>query len=128
MKIRHLLPTVLLFGVWVGPSVAADVTGTWRVTISTADGEIVGVATLEQKGDEVTGRLGPVEDPTIRVAGTVKEHRLTMKTYPQPGRVVAFDQCDLTVSEDEMTGTIDRRGAAKNGTIRFVRTTRQSIP
>jgi hypothetical protein len=47
---------VLMCCVWSAvPSRFADVTGRWRVTISNGDNSIVGVASLEQSGDKVTG-------------------------------------------------------------------------
>jgi hypothetical protein len=33
-------------------TLAADVTGSWRVTISTEDGTITGMASLEQTGEK----------------------------------------------------------------------------
>jgi hypothetical protein len=115
---------MLFFSLVVNPSLAADATGNWQVTITTADGVIAGVATLKQVGDEITGSLGPVEDPTITVGGVIEGNKLTLTTHPQPGRVVAFDRCYLMVAEDEMLGTIDRHGSTNNGTIKFVRTRR----
>ena len=48
---------------------AADVTGQWAVTITTADGKISGKASLKQTGDKVTGQIGPSEDATIPIEG-----------------------------------------------------------
>jgi hypothetical protein len=113
---------VLLFCTWsVVPGWAADVTGSWRVTISTSDGSIVGVALLEQSGEKVTGWLGPDEANRIPVSGVLNGSRLTLKTFSQPGRTVAFDTCELTVSDDKMAGSIERNGSPQ-GTIEFIRT------
>jgi hypothetical protein len=108
---------LLLFAAWVVPAWAADVTGHWQVTISTPDRKITGVASLQQAGHVVTGWVGPSESDPIPITGTLKGRKLTIKTSPQPGRVVAFGQCDLTVDRDKMAGTIDR----DKGTIEFVR-------
>src|SRR5882724_11356344 len=86
---------------------AVDVTGSWRVTISTSDGTISGKASLKQSGDVVTGWVGPNEDDPITIDGILKENKLTMKTSPRPGRTAAFNKCDLTVNADKMVGTID---------------------
>ena len=107
-----LLPFVAAFR-------AVDVTGSWRVTISTSDGAITGKASLKQTGDKVTGWVGPDENDPIPVTGILKGDKLTINTSPQPGRTAAFDRCDLTVNGDKMTGTID----IDKGKIEFVRST-----
>ena len=111
---------MLLLVPLVGPSRAADVTGSWRVTISTSGGVITGKASLKQTGDVVTGWVGPDENDPIPVNGTLKGNKLTIKTSPQPGRTAAFNKCDLTVNGDKMAGAID----TNKGRIEFVRSTR----
>lgn len=99
-----------------------DVSGTWRVTISSAGGTIAGMASFKQTGDEVTGWVGPDESNPIPIAGVLNVTRLTIRTLPQPGRTVAFDKCDVTVKAARMVGTIEG-GDAHEGTIEFVRKT-----
>jgi len=113
---RALL-TIVLLSPLVVPARAADVTGNWRVTISTSDGTITGKASLKQTGDTVTGWVGPSEDDPIPVHGEVTGNKLTLKASPQPGRTAAFDKCDLNVDGDRMVGTID----VGKGKIEFVR-------
>jgi hypothetical protein len=91
------LSSLLLFALSVAPDWAADITGAWRVTISTPDGTITGKASFKQTGHAVTGWVGPSENDPIPIAGTIKGNKLSIKTSPQPGRTVAFDKCDLTV-------------------------------
>jgi hypothetical protein len=98
-----------------------DVTGRWRVTISNSDNSIVGVASLEQSGEKVTGWMGPSETDTTPVSGVLKGDRLTLTTHPKPGFAVPFETCELAVSDDRMTGSFQRKDAAKT-TIEFVRT------
>jgi hypothetical protein len=113
---------VLMCCAWSAiPGHFADVTGRWRVTISNSDNSIVGVASLEQSGDKVTGWMGPNETDTTPVSGVLKGDRLTLKTHPKPGFAVPFDTCELTVSDDRMTGSIQPKDAAKS-TIEFLRT------
>jgi hypothetical protein len=120
MMLRVLL--MLMCCAWSAvPSRLADVTGGWRVTIGDGDDSIVGVASLEQSSDKVTGWMGPKEDDTIPVSGVLKGDRLTLKTHPRPGFVVPFDTCELVVSDDRMSGSIEPKDAAKS-TIVFVRT------
>jgi hypothetical protein len=116
-----MLERLGLLGVllWVASARAADVTGAWNVTISTADGTITGKASLKQAGETVTGWVGPNENDPIPIAGILKGDKLTIKTSPQPGRTAAFDKCELTLNGDKMVGTID----TDKGKIEFVRTT-----
>jgi hypothetical protein len=102
------------------PPKAADVTGHWAVTITTADGSITGTASLKQTGDKVTGQIGPSGDPTIDIEGVVTANKLTLTTHPRPGRTAAFETCELTLGDEKMTGSI-QGGDAGKGTIEFVR-------
>lgn len=109
----------VLSGALLGAPVrAADVTGSWNVTIRTTDDTITGKASLKQAGETVTGWIGPSEDDPIPITGTLKGNKLTIQTHPQPGRTAAFDQCELIVSGDKMAGAID----ADKAKIELVRT------
>jgi len=99
---------------------AADVTGSWAVTITTADAKIAGKASLKLTGDKVTGQIGPTGDATIQIDGVLTARKLTLKTHPRPGRTAAFDSCEVTVGDEKMIGTI-QGGDAGKGTIEFVR-------
>jgi hypothetical protein len=113
---------------WLSSAIAAvDVTGSWAVTITTADGKISGRASLAQHGDKVTGQIGPSEDATIPIEGILSAQKLTLKTHPQPGRTSAFDSCELTVADQRMVGTI-RGGDVGKGTIEFVRIPSSQLP
>jgi hypothetical protein len=121
MKTRVFAFVTLLCCVWLtAPSALADVSGRWRVTIGSGETALVGVASLEQKGDTVSGRMGPSESDTTPVSGTVSGDKLTLKTHPKPGFAVPFDTCELTIKADRLTGSI-ADGRAKNP-IEFVRT------
>jgi hypothetical protein len=97
---------------------ATNVTGTWEVTIKKSNETITGKAGLKQVGNTVTGWVGYESDP-IPVTGVLKGKKLTLRTHPQPGRTVEFDQCELTVNGKKMIGTID----TNKGKIEFVRNT-----
>lgn len=120
MTMRLAVVAVFLAVCVSAAEAVADVAGNWTVTISTADGEIVGRATLKQSGDDVTGVIGPTEDATIPVEGTLTGDVLTLRTKPQPGRTAAFDTCTLTVADGKMAGTI-QGGDVGKGRISFVR-------
>jgi hypothetical protein len=98
-------------------ALAADITGRWDVTISTAEGRIVGAASFTQNGQVVTGRLGASESDPIPISTALHKHRLTIWTDPEIGRNVAFARCDVKVGKDTMTGKIE----FDKGTIEFVR-------
>src|SRR5215208_188183 len=92
---------VLICCAWSAvPSPPTDVTGRWRVTISGGDNAIVGVASLEQRDEKVTGWMGPDETDTTPVSGVLKGDTLTLKTHPKTGFTVPFDTCELTVSDN----------------------------
>ena len=113
---------IVLLALSVASARTADVTGHWQVTITTPEGTITGVAAFKQTGHVVTGWLGPSEDDPISITVVLKGNKLIINTHPQPGRNVAFAQCEVTVSGDKMTGTID----TNKGTIEFVKTTATS--
>ena len=121
MTTRLVIITALLM-LCAAATEAADVSGNWAVTITTADGKITGKASLELIGDKVTGQIGPSEDATIPIEGVLTAQTLTLKANPRPGRTAAFDSCELTVGDDKMIGTI-QGGDAGKGTIEFVRIT-----
>jgi hypothetical protein len=108
---------VLVIAVFIAPGRATEVSGSWTVAISTADGTITGKASLKQDGERVTGWVGPSEADPIPVEGKLVGNKLTLKTLPQPGRTVAFDHCDVTVLGDKMRGAID----TDKGKIEFAR-------
>jgi hypothetical protein len=122
MTTRLMIITVFLMLCACAAIEAADVSGNWVVTITTADGKIAGKASLKLAGDKVTGQIGPSEDATIPIEGVLTAQKLTLKTNPRPGRTAAFDSCELTVGDDKMIGTI-QGGDAGKGTIEFVRIT-----
>jgi hypothetical protein len=101
---------------------SANVSGSWRVTIPRPDGAITGMGSFKQIGHDVTGWVGPSQDQPIRITGVVQENQFTFRTFPEPGRNVAFDRCSVTVSSDKMTGTIEG-GDVSHGTIDFVKAT-----
>jgi len=107
----------LILSLSVSLLLAASVTGSRRVTISTHDGRITGFASLSENDGSVTGWVGPSEDDPIPITGVLKGDKLTIEMHPQPGRTVAFAKCDLTVKGDTMAGMID----TDKGTIEFVK-------
>jgi hypothetical protein len=102
---------------------AADVSGQWAVTITAGGGKITGEASLQMAGEKVTGTIGPSGDATIPVEGTLEADRLTLKTKPRPGRTAAFETCEVRVTADKMTGTL-QGGDVGKGDIEFVRAAR----
>ena len=100
-----------------GSAQTSDVTGAWTVTITMADRQASGLAILSQDGTKITCMIGPAETDMMPAEGTADGNRLTLLTRPRTGRTAAFAKCELTVTRDRMTGTID----SDKGTIEFVR-------
>ena len=120
MRIRRLFLSFFMMALLAVECVTADIAGRWDVTISTAEGTINGLASLKQTGDEVTGWVGPGENDPIPITGTLIKGKLVMKTHPQPGRTVAFDEVELSVKGDTMSGIFEH-GSHGKGTITFLR-------
>ena len=100
---------------------SADVTGAWTVTFTLPGGTVAGLAILSQDGAQITGMIGPAETDMMPAEGTVDGNKVTLVTRPRKGRTAAFAKCELTITGDRMTGTID----TDKGTIEFVRKKRQ---
>jgi hypothetical protein len=99
-----------------------DVTGAWEVTITKPAGSASGLAILSQDGTKVTGMIEPADTDMMPAEGTVDGNKVTLLTRPRTGRTAAFSKCELTVTHDLMTGTID----TDKGTIEFIRKKRQN--
>jgi hypothetical protein len=112
-----LLVLVLVVPKRAMPSQSVDVTGAWEVTITRPAGSVTGLAILSQDGSTVTGMIGPAETDMMPADGRVEGNTLTLMTRPRTGRTAAFAKCDVTITRDHMTGTID----SDKGTIAFVR-------
>jgi hypothetical protein len=98
-----------------------DITGNWQVTISVSEGTVTGKASLSQRGEMVSGWVGPGENDPIPVTGTLNKGKLVLKTLPQPGRTVAFDIVELKIVADSMYGVVEN-GSHGKGSIKFTRT------
>jgi hypothetical protein len=113
-----VLAVVLWAGSWQGSSAQKfDVTGAWTVTITMPDREATGLAILSQDGTEVTGMIGPAETDMMPANGTVSDDKLILTTHPRAGRTAAFATCEVTITGDRMSGTID----TNKGKIEFVK-------
>jgi hypothetical protein len=113
-----VLAGVLWAGSWqAGSAQKFDVTGAWTVTITMPDGQATGLAILSQDGMEVTGMIGPAETDMMPAKGTVSEDKLIVTPHPRTGRTAAFAKCEVTVTGDRMSGTVD----TNKGKIEFVK-------
>jgi hypothetical protein len=105
-------------GGWqAGPSQKVDVTGAWTVAITMGDRPAPSLAILSQDGTKVTGMIGPAETDMMPADGTVSGDTLILTTRPRTGRTAAFAKCEVTITGDRMSGTID----TDKGTIEFVK-------
>ena len=116
---RAIVLTVVL---WAGSWHAAlaqkfDVTGAWTVTITMLDRQATGLAIFSQDGTEVTGMIGPAETDMMPAKGTISDDKMILTTHPRAGRTAAFAKCEVTITGDRMSGTID----TNKGKIEFVK-------
>jgi hypothetical protein len=121
MKTVSLLLCVLLLS---STAFAADVTGTWLITVSGTNPDGTertdsGMAVLKQEGNVITGTIGPDANRQSPIAeGTIKDDKITLKTMPQPNRTMAFE---LAVKGEKLTGTVERTGSTEKGKVEFVK-------
>jgi len=126
MKILSLLLTALLLLSMA--ALAVDITGNWQVTISSTspDGTLhtdTGTASLQQKGDVVTGSLGPDEARLMPISeGIIKDNKVIIKVSPRPERTMTFE---LTLSGDKLVGIATRTGEDRAATVEFVRSVKK---
>jgi hypothetical protein len=83
------------------------VTGAWTVSITMTDRQAAGLAILSQDGQAVTGMIGPAETDMMPAEGTVSGDRLILTTRPRTGPTAAFAKCEVIITGDRMSGTID---------------------
>ena len=122
-KIFLVVSTVLLISSMSSAVFAADVTGTWQLTISMTepDGSLrkeSGLAVLKQNGDVITGTMGPENRQNPIVEGTIKDDKVTLKIVPQPNLTMTFE---LTVRGDKLVGTYERSGLTNKAPVEMVR-------
>jgi hypothetical protein len=103
-----VLAAVLCIGSWQAVSAQTfNVTGAWTVTITLPDRQATGLAIFSQDGAEVTGMLGPAETDMFPVKGTVSGDKLILTAHPRAGRTTAFAKCEVIITGDYMSGTVD---------------------
>jgi hypothetical protein len=123
MQRRALFLAGLLLAVSSG-ALAADVTGTWQVTITTTgqDGspqKDTGIALLQQTGNSITGSMGQDAARQNPIAeAIIKDDKVILKVSPRPDRTMTFD---LTVNGDKMVGTVERTGYPQKASVEFVK-------
>jgi|SRR5580658_1919456 hypothetical protein len=90
-------------------ALAADLTGTWNVTVTLDAGSGTPTFELKQAGDKLTGtytgQLGSAD-----ITGTVKDNDVTMNFVVQGANVVYKGKIDSTGKK--MEGTCDYGGQA----------------
>jgi len=122
MKIRFLCAGLLLL--LSSSAFAADLTGTWQVTISITapDGTTqkdLGVAVLQQAGNALTGSVGPDENRLSPISeGTIKDNKVIIKVSPRPERTMTFE---LTVTGEKLVGTVEQTGFPQKRIVELIR-------
>jgi hypothetical protein len=99
---------------FAGALSAADVTGTWRGTITTemardtTGGQIPAYMALEQSDGKVTGSAGGSEKMLFKIReGRIEGDKLTVEASPKEGSVLRFY---LAVKGDVLEGDVEENG------------------
>lgn len=105
-------------------TLAADVTGKWRGTITTemasqtTGGQIPAYMVLEQTDEKISGNAGGSEKMLYKIReGTLKGDRLTIEASPKEDSVLRFI---LTVKGEVIEGDVEENGR-NIGTVRLTR-------
>ena len=113
-----------LFVIFATTLAAADVTGTWRGSITTemarqtTGGQIPAYMALEQVNGKVTGSAGASEKMLFRIReGRLEGDRLIVEASPKEGSVLRFS---LSVKGDVLEGDVEENGR-NIGTARLQR-------
>ena len=100
--------------VFFAATLAADVTGKWRGTITTemasqtTGGQIPAYMVLEQSAEKVSGNAGGSEKMLFKIReGTLKGDRLTIEAAPKEDSVLRFI---LVVKGEVMEGEVEENG------------------
>ncbi|MGC9947410.1 MAG: hypothetical protein ABSF64_13660 [Bryobacteraceae bacterium] len=97
---------------------ANGVTGKWRGTITTDNGQMPAYLALEQSGDKVTGLAGGSEKMVFKITeGSLKGDRLTVAASPAEGTVLRFL---LKLDGDSLEGDLEENGNV-TGTAKLTR-------
>ena len=101
--------TILLCLFLAATALAANgVTGKWRGTITTDNGQMPAYLALEQSGDKVTGLAGGSEKMVFKITeGSLKGDRLTVAASPAEGTVLRFL---LKLDGDSLEGDLEENG------------------
>ena len=105
---------IALCAVFAATLAAANVTGTWRGTITTpmaaqtTGGEIPAYMALQQSDGKVTGSAGGNENMQFKIdEGKIEGDRLTIAASPKEGSVLRFT---LVVKGDVLEGDVAENG------------------
>ena len=92
---------------------AADVAGTWALTVDTPNGPLEVTLVLKQDGDKVAGKVNSQMGETT-IAGTVKDNEIKMSmTMDGVGDIIYAAKVS---ADGKMEGTLDVGG---QGAIKF---------
>ena len=111
----RLIAICILFAATLfAATLAADVTGKWRGTITTemasqtTGGQIPAYMVLEQSDEKISGKAGGSEKMLFNIQeGTLKGDRLTIEASPKSDSVLRFT---LVVKGDVIEGEVEENG------------------
>jgi hypothetical protein len=96
-------------------ALAADVAGTWAVTVDSPNGPLDVTLTLKQDGDKLTGSVNS-QMGDAPITGTVKDNDLTFTMNMDANGASMVIVYKAKVDGDKMTGSLDFAG---QGEIKF---------
>jgi hypothetical protein len=97
---------------------AVDVTGTWRMEVTTDQGTTTPSMTLEQHGDHVMGRYSSATLGEAEVEGSVTGNSIRISFQADlQGQPVPVAYAATVDANGVMTGTIDIAGGLASGTF-----------
>jgi hypothetical protein len=108
---------ILAFLICAMPSMAADVTGTWQMTVETNSGSGTPALELKQQGERLTGTLRSAIFGDLAVNGTVKGDRIEFWAEADAGGTTIKITYKGTIqSAAAMKGTAVYAGIDENAT------------
>jgi hypothetical protein len=96
-------------------ALAANVAGTWAVTVDSPNGPLDVTLTLKQDGDKLTGTVNS-QMGDAPITGTVKDNDLTFTMNMDANGASMVIVYKAKVDGDKMTGSLDFAG---QGEIKF---------
>ncbi len=112
-----MLTLMFAVSLWMSAAVAADVTGTWQMTVETSMGSGSPTLDLTQQGEELTGTLHSAIFGDVAFKGTVKDDQIELTGEGEAsGTKVKITYQGTIESATQMKGKAIYQGLDENAT------------